>query len=122
MKLFDSIRKKWLQHRIYKYSLKSQDALSKSKHFLNLSKRYEAIAQGKCKMFGSGDDSQKRDIKLSSKYAIKSDHYKHLSDFYLNKQLLLEKPLCLTNEITSEKQLYVHLGNNVVTFRKIRKV
>lgn len=107
MKLFNSIRKKWLQHRVYKYSLKSQDALSKSEHFLNLSKQYKSIAQGKCKMFSSSNELQERDLKLSSKYAIKSDHLKHLSDFYLNKQLLLEKQLC------------VLLGNNVVIFRKV---
>ena len=108
MKLFNSIRKKWLQHRISKYSLKSQDALSKSQYFLKLSKSHEALALNIERNFGIYRRDEKMEhLQTASKYAFKSEHFKHLSDFYLNKQMILEK------------QLRSLLGTNVVAFRKV---
>lgn len=95
MNLLNIIRKKWLQRRVYKYSLKSQDALSKSEYFLKLSKDYETLALDLEEDFGiSGCNEKMKHLCTSLEYAIKSDHFKHLSDIYLDKKLNLETKLC----------------------------
>jgi len=95
MKLLNSIRKKWLQHRVYKYLLKSQDALSKSEQLLELSKNYEALALEVEREFGIYHRNEKiKHLHVSSKYALKSEHYEHLADIYSRKRVDLDTQLC----------------------------
>ena len=36
MKFFFKIKKKWLQHRVYKYTLKYEGSMSKSKYYADM--------------------------------------------------------------------------------------
>ena len=72
----------WLQHRVYKYSLKAQDSLSKSEQYLQMSQSLKDP-------YSTIDN-----LKLVAKYAIKGEHYKHLADIYQDKKIDLEEKLC----------------------------
>lgn len=84
MKIIKSIRKMWLQHRVYKYSLKAQDSLSKSEQYLKLS----------LSLMDLHPHPDIDDLKLIEKYTIKSGHYKRLADIYQDKKTDLEEKLC----------------------------
>ena len=93
MKIFISIKKKWLQHRVYKYTLKYLDSLSKSDSKFKLSKSYSEAANNRKKLFDAYDEDVIYYCKLCQKYQFKSEHYKHLSEIYLSKKLDLEEEL-----------------------------
>ena len=88
MKIFISIKKKWLQHRVYKYTLKYQDSLSKSDSLFQLSNSYDNVAH-----YCEDYDYYLDNCELCQKYKFKSEHYKHLSEIYLSKKLDLEEEL-----------------------------
>lgn len=95
MKIFISIKKKWLQHRVYKYTLKYQNALSKSEVLSKLSEYYNSAAQDSAKIHAK-DYASKESIEFreaSANYSLKSSYQKNLSDMYLNKKLDLEEEL-----------------------------
>lgn len=93
MKIFISIKKKWLQHRVYKYTLKYQDSLSKSDSLFQLSNSYDNAAYCCKDAFGSNSHYYLDNCELCQKYKFKSEHYKHLSEIYLSKKLDLEEEL-----------------------------
>lgn len=93
MKIFISIKKKWLQHRVYKYTLKYQNALSKSESLSKLSDDYYSAAKYSDETFGT-NASRSIDLhKTSNHYSLESSYQKNLSDMYLNKKLDLEEEL-----------------------------
>lgn len=89
MKILKKIKKKWLQHRVYKYTLKYNDSLSKQKSFDELSSNYNQVA----KAWGPNTENFIKNCKLCHKYKVKGDHYENLADIYLSKKLDLEKEL-----------------------------
>ena len=93
MKIFISIKQKWLQHRVYKYTLKYQDYLSKSDSKSELSKSYREAANDKKELFGASDNDFIYYCKLCQKYQVKSAHYEHLAEIYLSKKFDLEEEL-----------------------------
>lgn len=97
MKIFISIKKKWLQHRVYKYTLKYHDALSKSDSQFQLSNNYNSSAEYyKKRDFSNDIKNYINACKLCQKYKVKGEYYKHLADIYLDKKLDLEEELqCL---------------------------
>ena len=100
MKIFISIKKKWLQHRVYKYTLKYQNALSKSEYLSKLSDDYYSAAKYADKMFGMETNKSIELHKTSNHYSLESSYKKNLSDMYLNKKLDLEEEL---NFLTYQK-------------------
>ena len=74
----------WLQHRVYKYSLKAQDSLSKSEQYLQLSQYLKDPTKS----------PEIDELKLAAKYTIKGEHYKHIADIYQDKKIDLEEKLC----------------------------
>ena len=52
MKIFISIKKKWLQHRVYKYTLKYEDAISKSNYHFNLANNCLVVAAYNKEVYG----------------------------------------------------------------------
>lgn len=93
MKFFISIKKKYLQHRVYKYTLKYHDALSKSNSELQLSNNYNEAARYCEKVYGAGSEFYIKKCQLCQEHKVDSEHYKHLADIYLDKKLDLEEEL-----------------------------
>lgn len=90
MKIFKVIWKAWLQHRVYKYTLKYEDFSSKSNRFRRLARNYQA--QSDDAIDDVGEDSKHYNLS-ATKYFNKSDHCAHLAKMYRNKKLDLEKEL-----------------------------
>lgn len=89
MKILKILRKKWLTHRVYKYTLKYSDALSKSEYYNELSKRYSDAAL----MYSEHGSIVLSNYQHSQEYQLKSKHFKTLADIYLSKKNDLEKEL-----------------------------
>lgn len=92
MKIFISIKKKCLQHRVYKYTLKYQNALSKSEALSKISEDYYYAAKDYESTYGHSEESLKF-RRTSNNYILQSSYQKNLSDIYLNKKLDLEEKL-----------------------------
>ena len=90
MKILKNLRKKWLRHRVYKYTLKYNDSLSKSDYHYEISKSYNAAALNDKHLYGANDRDFLYNCKLCQEYKVKGDHYKNLADVYLSKKLDLE--------------------------------
>ena len=97
MKILRILRKKWLCHRVYKYTLKYNDSLSKSDHYHGLSKSYNQAALDIESIYGARYHECLEYCKLCQEYKFKGDHYKHLADIYLSKKLDLEEELQYLN-------------------------
>lgn len=93
MKIFIGIKKKWLQHRVYTYTLKYQDALSKSNYHSKMSEKYESIAEHYKRNHGTYHSEFLQNSEMAAEYSLKSSYQKNLSDMYLNKKLDLEERL-----------------------------
>lgn len=93
MKFFIGIKKKWLQHRVYKYTLKYQDALSKSDSLFKMSENYNSIAEYYKNRYGVYRSEFLKNYEMATDYILKSSHQKNLSDIYLSKKLDLEEEL-----------------------------
>ncbi len=93
MKIFISIKKKWLQHRVYKYTLKYQDTLSKSDYFSKMSTTYNSAAEHADRTYGRDYNECRNLHKMAADYSLKSSYQKNLSEMYLNKKLDLEEEL-----------------------------
>ncbi len=92
MKIFKVIWKAWLQHRVYKYTLKHEDFSSKAERFRHLAEGYESIANDYVEK-NYCSDNYERCTHSATKYFNKGDHYEHLANMYLNKKLDLEEKL-----------------------------
>lgn len=94
MKIFKVIRKALLQHRVDKYTLKSQDFYSKSERFRGLAEDYKKQVSDLSIDYSVGlrDVIEKYNVS-STEYFNKSDHCEHLAEIYENKKLDLEKKL-----------------------------
>lgn len=93
MKIFIGIKKKWLQNRVYKYTLKYQDALSNSVSLSEMSKKYNLAAEYADKVYGCDYHKCLELHETAIDYISKSSYQKNLSDMYLNKKLDLENEL-----------------------------
>lgn len=95
MKILKILRKKWLRHRVYKYTLKYNDYLSKSDSNYELFKNYNVVVLYKKRNSDANDYLDY--CKLCQEYKVKGDHYKHLADIYLSKKFDLEEELQYLN-------------------------
>ena len=93
MKILKILRKKWLTHRVYKYTLEYSNALSKSEYYNELSKRYFKAALIRTRKLGDDDLYVLSNHKKSLEYQAQSNHFKILADMYLSKKNDLEKEL-----------------------------
>jgi len=100
MKFFVNIKKKKLKRKLHEYTLQSQDALAKSESLSILAERYSSLATAYLK-----DPNYYIALRLDIETYLnkaeecksKSDHYKHLSDMYLNMKADVEKELSELN-------------------------
>lgn len=98
MKIFISIKKKWLQYRVYKYTLKYSNALSKSNYYLELSKNHNNQSASILREFGIyGRKEALKEKNLSTKYMLESEKFSNRSNIYLDKKLDLEEQLSFLN-------------------------
>ena len=93
MKILKILRKKWLSHRVYKYTLKYDNSLSERDYYYELSKNYYRSALYIEKEFNIADSNQIEYFKLSQEYKLKGDQLKNLANIYLSKKLNLEEEL-----------------------------
>ncbi len=95
MKFFFKIKKKWLQHRVYKYTLKYEGSMSKSKYYADMSNRYNESAKDAASYYikGKGLPNYVKASRLSLKSKLRSDKYKSLANIYLDKKIDLEEEL-----------------------------
>lgn len=94
MKIFKVIRKALLQHRVDKYTLKSQDFYSKSERFRGLAEDYKKQVSSLSIAYSIPLRNEIEEHNLSAtKYFNKSDHYKHLAEIWNQRKLDLEKKL-----------------------------
>lgn len=93
MKIFISIKKKWLQNKVYKYTLQYQDALAKSICYSKKSEDYESAAKHSDRRYGSCHPDSIELHEQAADYALKSSYQKNLSDIYLSKKLHLEEEI-----------------------------
>ena len=91
MRIFNSIKKMWLQSRVYRCRLKKEDASSDSEQLLKLAKYHEN--QSLQHDYGCADEH----AKLATKYGRKGEHYKHVAAIYLEKETDLMEKLCKSN-------------------------
>lgn len=93
MKIFISVKKRWLQNKVYKYTLQSQDALAKSIYYSKKSEDYDSAAKYSDKYYGSSYYGSLDLHEEAADYSLKSSYQKNLSDSYLSKKLDLEKEI-----------------------------
>lgn len=91
MKILKILRKKWLTHRVYKYTLKYSDALSKSKYHKELSEKYLESALWYEYVYFKGCYHSLERYHNCQEHKVKSEHFKTLADIYLSKKNDLEK-------------------------------
>ena len=89
MKIFTSIKKKWLQHRVYKYTLKYDDSKSKSNYHFNLAHSYYEIALSNSSFRPLFEEN----IKNYHAETLKGEHYNNIASIYSDKKLDLEEEL-----------------------------
>ena len=87
MKIFISIKKKWLQHRVYKYTLKYEDAISKSNYHFNLANNCLIVAAYNKEVYGVCS------LEAVKKEQFEGNYYEHLASRYLRKKVDLDKKL-----------------------------
>ena len=80
MKILKILRKKWLSHRVYKYTLKYSDALSKSKYHKELSENY---LESSSLLFKFSAHSLEL-YNNCQEHKVQSEHFKTLADIYLS--------------------------------------
>ena len=93
MKILKILRKKWSSHRVYKYTLKYSDALSKSKYHKELSEKYLELALQYEHEFFKGCKLSLEPYHNCQEHKAQSEHFKTLSEIYLSKKNYLEKEL-----------------------------
>ena len=86
MNFFKSIKIMWLQHRVYKYTLKSNDYLSKSEAFEESIERYNFLFTKRYKYVGICSDHEKY-ISNIRKFTIKSKKFYNRSKIFLDKKI-----------------------------------
>lgn len=87
MKILKILRKKWLKHRVYKYTLKYNNYSNKSQYYHNLSDTYYTIAS-KCSIVNCS-----KYARLSDKFKFKGNKFSIIADTYLDKKQDLERNL-----------------------------
>ncbi len=93
MKILISIKKKWLNHRVYEYTLKSENALSKSEALSKMAETYNLAAEESDRKLHKYSNKSITLHKEATNYMLQSSYQKNLSDMYLNKKLDLEEEL-----------------------------
>ena len=89
MKILKILRKKWLSHRVYKYTLKYNNYSNKSQYYHDLSDIYYTQMQAS-KCFISEWSKYAR---LSNKFQFKGNKFSIIADAYLDKKQDLERNL-----------------------------
>lgn len=89
MKILKILRKKWLSHRVYNYTLKYNNYSNKSQYYNDLSDIYYTQAQAS-KCFISEWSEYAR---LSNKFQFKGNKFSIIADAYLDKKQVLERNL-----------------------------
>lgn len=87
MKILKILRKKWLKHRVYKYTLKYNNYSNKSQYYHDLSDIYCTQAS---KHFITNYSKYAR---LSNKFKFKGNKFSIIADTYLDKKQDLERNL-----------------------------
>lgn len=93
MKILKILRKKWLIHRVYKYTLKHNNSLSKADYYCDLAKCYSDAALNVKRIYGSYNKNYINYSKSCQKLDFKGNRSKNLADIYLSKKIDLEKEL-----------------------------
>ena len=93
MKILKILRKNWLIHRVYKYTLKYNNSLSKADYYCNLAKCYSDAALCEKRVYGSYSADYIKFSKSCQEFDFKGNRYKNLADIYLNKKIDLEEEL-----------------------------
>lgn len=88
MKIFDSIKKRWIQSKANKYALKRQEALSKSSCYQQLANDHYNMY-----IFRKYSLLAKYYLQSANHYNILSKSEQNLADKYLNKLLALWKKI-----------------------------
>lgn len=94
--IFISIKRKWLLFKVYKYTLKYKDALSKSDCYSKTATSFHSMVLHYERIEHFNDKFHKA-VQNYRKYKMKSEHFKNTSDIYLSKKLDAEEELQYLN-------------------------
>lgn len=90
MKILKILRKKWLSHRVYNYTLKYNNYSNKSQYYYDLSDHYYTQASFIDEILVS---DRLKYARLSDKFRFKGNKFSIIADAYLDKKQDLERNL-----------------------------